>query len=175
MKTVILLSMLLGVVGCASTIVDRNFEAEEREYIKQHAEAAKDPLYAAPTADTIVAGNTDQVSVTLYKATPDKHEHLELQKWKATITNHNDYPVCVLVHWKLMDFEMISDYPDFTYVNSNSALTNYATMKQQIWNLDGTKFALPPSGYIDTMVVREPNTNTKRGLECVFEDTVHEH
>lgn len=174
MKILYVLLLLTTLVGCTPTIVERNFEAEEAAYIKKHGIAAKDPFYAPATPDYVVAGSEDHVLVTLFKDVPENYRGMQLQTWQASVFNHNDYPVCVLVQWKLMDFEMFSDYSDFTLIPANQQLLHFATMKQQIWNLDGTEFALPPSGYIHSLVVKEPNKNVKRGQECVFESEVEE-
>jgi hypothetical protein len=169
MLKILLVTSTMLLTGCF-TVVDRDFEAEEREYIKQHAAAAKDPLYGAPTPDTVVAATEDGVSVLMYKAAPEKRSGMDLQVWRSSIYNKNDYPVCVMVQWKLMDFEMISDYPDFSFIDAKSTMVNYATMRQQIWNLDGTAFALPPSGYVEKLIIREPNMNAKNKERCTFND-----
>ncbi len=170
MNLLLLLLILLPVVGCTPNIVDRDFEAEESAYIKEHGVAAKDPLYAPATPDTVFAGKENNVFVSMYKDKPEDYKGMKLQIWQATIVNHSDHPICALVHWKLMDFEMFSDYPDFTYLVSQQQILHFAEMRQQIWNIDGTEFALPPSGYIDQLIVKEPIKDAKKGTECSFED-----
>ena len=172
MNKLILVLALLA-TGCATNkIVDRDFEKEEKAFIKQHGEKAKDPMFSPATPDLIKAGEEDRVRITLYKGTSTvTQDHLELQNWYAIVKNYGSESKCVGVHWKLMDFEMITDYPDFTLLKPGQEIKNYATFKQQLWNLDGTRFALPPSGYIEKMIVVDPDN--KKG--CVFNsDTVIE-
>ncbi|MEM2159433.1 MAG: hypothetical protein QXN55_00575 [Candidatus Nitrosotenuis sp.] len=176
-KLLLILPFLLILVSCAHTVVDRDFEKEEAEYIKKYGVAAKDPFYAPPTPDHIMAGEKDDVRITIHKGTPTMHdsndsEHskIELQNWFAVLTNDSEKPVCVMTEWKLMDFELISDYPGFVYMSPNSQIVTYAHLKQQVWNIDGTKFALPPSGYVEDMIIRDPVKKAKVGDECVFDD-----
>ena len=165
MKKIILFVALFA-TGCATTkIVDRDFEKEEKEFIKKNGVAAKDPQFSPATPDLIKAGEEDDVRVTLYKGTSTKtKDNIELQNWYAIVKTYGSDPKCVGIHWKLMDFEMITDYPDFTLLKPKQEIKNYATFKQQVWSLDGTRFALPPSGYIEKMIVVDPDE--KKG--CVF-------
>ena len=165
------LLFLLLLNGCTPTIIDRDFEKEEAAYIKEYGIATKDPLYAPQTSNYIFAGNKDNVFVSMYKDIPDNYKGIKLQKWKATIVNHNDYPICAVIHWKLMDFELVSEYPDFIYLAPQQQVYKFAEMKQQIWNIDGTEFSLPPSGYIEDIILKHPTKNSKLGSECSFEDT----
>lgn len=176
MKFLLVLYTVVFAVGCSTSILERDFEKEEQEYIKTHGvKAAQDPLYQSPTSDTVVAGTLDNVIVTLYKSNTETRDNLSLQVWSASIFNHNNSAVCVAVIWKLMDFDLITDYPDFVFIEKNSSIFRYATMRQTIWDLSGTKFALPPSGYIKNMIVKTPSKNAKNGEECIFnEDTIEE-
>lgn len=176
-KLFLILPVLMTFIGCTPNIKDRDFEKEEAEFIKTHGVAAKDPFYAPPTPDHIMAGEKDDVRITIHKGSPTLHDandvdhnKIELQNWYAVLTNDGKKPVCVMTEWKLMDFEMISDYPGFVYMSPHSQIITYAHLRQQIWNIDGTKFALPPSGYVEDMDIREPNKKAKSGDECVFED-----
>lgn len=166
--------VMLMLTGCTATIVDRDFEKEEKDFIKKHGVEAKDPLYAPATPEYVLAGYSEHVLVSLYKGPSEKQDKIELQVWNATAVNHNDKPVCLMVHWKLMDFSLVTDYGDFTYLKPEQQILKYATMKQQVWNLDGTQFALPPSGYIDNMIIKEPIKDAKPGYECEFDTIVHE-
>ena len=103
----------------------------------------------------------DGVKIIIYKGqstiTQDK---LELQNWYAILKNDNKEPKCVAVSWRLMDFEMLTDYPEMISLKPGEEILNYAVFKQRIWNLDGTRFALPPSGYVGNMIVVDPDPKT---------------
>lgn len=163
------LACTLSLIGCA-TVVDRDFEKEEQDFIKQHGQAAKDPFFAPATPNDVIGANEDNIRVTIHKSKSDKVNGLELQNWKAVLTNDSEEDKCVAVLWKLMDFQLVTHYPEFLYLTPHQQILDYAELKQQIWNMDGTKFALPPSGYIQQMVIKEPNIKNKLGEECVFEN-----
>ena len=167
MKSIILI-VCLSLIGCAT--VDRDFEKEEQEFIKLHGVRAKDPFYAPDTPNDVLAGKKDGVRVTVHKGRPTKSEGFELQQWFAVLTNDSEEDKCIAVLWKLMDFELVTNFPEFIYLTPHQQIVNYASLKQQVWNMDGTKFALPPSGYIEQLDVRDPNLKNKPGQECIFED-----
>ena len=151
-----IIGMALLATGCAETIKDRDFEAEERAYIKQYGEnAKKDPQYQAPTKPDMMIGKEDKIYVMAIRKPNVRREHLDLQKWDIVVNNHNTGAKCVKFAWKLMDFELISNYPEWTYVKPDQ-IVKYGEMNQTVWDMSGTKFALPPSGYIDKMVVLDP-------------------
>jgi hypothetical protein len=175
MKKLVIVSLMLSVVGCA-TVIDRDFEAEERAYIKKYGEmAAKDPLYQASTPEHVLAADEDGVRVSIHKGVTEIiYRGMPLQEWYAVLVNDNDYPVCVQTQWKLMDFELVTDYPEAILVQANTSIPNYAKLKQTIWNIDGTEFALPPSGYVQSLGVREPKQGGKAGEECMFYDEMED-
>lgn len=173
MKKVLLSCIILGMTGCA-TVVDRDFEKEEAEFIKAHGKPADDPFYAPSTPDDVLAGKEDGVRITLHKIRPTVREGLSLQNWTAVLTNTNDEPKCVATIWKLMDFEMETPYPESTYIGANEQKIDYAFMRQVVWDIEGTKFALPPSGYIEKLFVVDPKKDAKPGEECLFEPEVQE-
>lgn len=167
MKTLsYILPVLNLIVGCTPTIVDRDFEKEEREYIKKYGEpAAKDPLYAAPTDKVVFAGEEDGIRITLARGADDKlSTEGGLQNWYAVAYNSNKEPKCFAVSWKLMDFELITDNITFVYLKPNETKYDYARFKQKVWDLDGISLVLPPSGYIDGILVKDP---TEKG-DCEF-------
>lgn len=170
-RAAIVLAML---AGCTPVIIDRDFEKEEAEFIKKYGELAKDPLYAPSTESVIKLAEEDGIEITLYKEQPDIYEGMLLDNWVAVLKNKTSENLCVLTLWKLMDFQMETDYADFSYIPANATIYGYAKFKQQIWSLDGTTFALPPSGYIDTLIVKEPNYDKPSSERCLFEDEPYE-
>lgn len=171
MKKIIVASVLMSMIGCTPIIKDRDFEKEERDYIKAYGiEAAKDPLYGAPTGTVIQAGEQDGVRVTMSRGVDDVSSSTgtKLQNWYAVVVNGNDEPKCVAILWKLMDFTMITDHTTFIYLKPYESLMDYAKFKQRMWDLDGVSLVLPGSGYIDTIFVEEP---TERN-DCDFQAEV---
>lgn len=170
MKKLIIVGCLI-LSGCAS-VQDRDFEAEEKAFIKAHGSAAlADPMYAPPTAPDVFAGKTDGVTITIHKIkstiTEDK---IELQNWNAVLTNTSKEDVCVATIWKLMDFELVTQYPELTYMHAGDSLQEYAVLKQQIWNMEGTRFALPPSGYVQELIVKPAKDTKIQSEKCEFEN-----
>jgi hypothetical protein len=171
MKKIMIVSMLL--TGCTHTVIDRDFDKEEAQFIKEHGEkAAKDPNFSPATPDNVVVAEEHDVKVSIHKVRPTIRNKLELQNWSAVITNNNEESKCAAVMWKLMDFELETNYPDFLYLQPKQQVVNYAKMKQVLWNIEGTEFALPPSGYVKEMLVVDPNKDAKKGEECVFESEI---
>ena len=168
MKKVIMIGCLLA-SGCA-TVQDRDFEAEEKQFIKEHGQAALDPLYAPPTASDIFAGKKDGVSITIHKMRSSVKDGIELQNWNAVLTNSSSENVCVATIWKLMDFELTTQYPELTYLHAGDSLTEYAVLKQLMWNIEGTKFTLPPSGYVQELIVKPANQSGDVSKYCEFEN-----
>lgn len=160
----------LFVVGCTPTIVDRDFEKEERAYIKKYGEPArKDPMYASPSKETVFAGDEDNVRITLAKGNDTILKNGDhLQNWYAVVFNNNMKAKCVAVNWKLMDFELITDDVTFVYLKPHQTKMDYAKFKQKVWDLDGISLVLPPSGYVDKIVVKDPTK--KNNCEFIDED-----
>jgi len=169
-KTSLLLVLPL-LVACTPNIVDRDFEKEEREYIKVHGELAKkDPLYGAPTSHKVESAREDGVVITLFKGKDVKEGGLDLQQWHAMVRNENDEPKCVNIAWRLMDFQMITEYAEYIYLKPYEEKVDYALMKQKVWELDGVRLVLPASGYVAAMDVREPSEKNN----CVYETEIIE-
>jgi len=157
MKRLILPALLL-LNACTPNIIDRDFEEEEAEYIRKYKSfAEKDPLWQNPTPDNMFLTKVDDVSVTIHKMRPDDDEGIMLQNWSVIVVNHNDTAKCVNIAWKLQGFKMVSDYPGFRLIQPKESILDYVKLKQTIWSMDGIKFALPPSGYIEQMEVNDPN------------------
>lgn len=170
-KILCLLIVTMVMVGCAHKVIDRDFEKEEQDYIKQYGKAANDPLWQAPTANDLLAGEEDGVRITIHKGASDQtKDDILLQNWYAVLTNDNDKPKCVNVAWKLMDFELITESPDYLFVKGHETKISYAHLKQKVWEMDGIRLALPASGYIQAMDVVSPKKDAKPGQECDFVD-----
>ena len=163
-----MLSLLL--VGCTPVIKDRDFDAEEKNYIKEHGVKANDPLWQSPTSNIIQAAKEDGILITLFRDPDIKEGELDLQQWHAVLSNKTDEAKCIQSSWKLQDFQMYTDYPDFIKVQPYEVVYTYARMTQQIWLMDGIKLILPPSGYVASLDIRDPDD---RGT-CTFETDVVE-
>lgn len=161
-KYLIVLSFLF-IVGCTPTIQDRDFEKEEVEYIRSHG---VDPMFAPATKDDIFMGRKDGITVSLHKDTSTYINGVESQNWFAVVTNENDDPKCVAIVWRLMDFEIINDNPELVYIKGHEINHNFTQLKQKLWYLNNVLFALPPSGYIHDVFIRDPDPKT----QCVFEN-----
>jgi hypothetical protein len=170
MKLFLTLTTLLLVVGCAPNIQDRDFEKEEREYIRKYGEKAeKDPLYQEPTEKVVFGGENDGIRVSLARMGDVRIKEGELQEWIATAYNENDEPKCFFIKWKLLDFELITDYYSFAYIDPHETIMDYAKMSQKVWELDGIKLILPASGYIEDIIVKDINEKGKTKREkCEF-------
>lgn len=157
MIRLLVISFLIALsVGCTPNIVDRDFEQEELDYIKKYGEIAKnDPLWAAPTEESIFLTRKDGISVTIHKQAPDDKEGIMLQNWSAIVTNHTEVDKCVMIAWKLMDFQIVEEHSGYTVVFAKEYILDYVKLKQLLWDISGTRFALPPSGYIDYMDVED--------------------
>lgn len=172
-KSIVILS-LITFIGCTPNIVDRDFEKEERDYIKQHGvKAEQDPLYAEPSQANMLAGEEDGIRVNMSRGADDVDDDGQtLQTWYAVAYNKNDESKCFAIQWKLMDFEMITDHTTFVYIKPHQSIMDYAKFKQKVWDLDGIKLVLPASGYIDTIFVRDPTE--KNDCEFIETDVVDE-
>jgi hypothetical protein len=170
MKYLAMFILSLLIVGCTPNIKDRDFDKEEKEYIKTHGVNAKDPLWQAPTKNLVEGGRSDDVIINIFRINDIREGELALQQWKVFLTNKNDEPKCVQVVWQLQDFQLYTDFPDFLLIKPKEIVHDYARMTQQIYEIDGLKLILPPSGKVANMDVRDPN---EKGL-CIFEADVEE-
>ena len=170
MKKLMIAVSLVLTTGCtAFTVVDRDFEKEEADYIRKYGvPAASDPLYAAPTGTVIEAANEDGVKVSLARGIDDIHPQTgdRLQSWYGTIYNSNDEPKCVAIQWQLMDFDLIADHSTYIYLKPKETLMDYAKFKQKFWDLDGVTLVLPPSGKIGAILVADPTEKN----DCEYAD-----
>lgn len=166
--------------GCA-TVVDIDPEQMEYDQIvkikgKQAAEVL-DPFASPPTPNSVIAGRKDHVVVFVTKSTPVKGpQNIKLDTWNVRASNFNDESKCVAIQWRLQDFEFESDYPTEFFIASQKTI-DLGKMRQTIWSLDGLTFAIPPSGYIQKMNVREPKAakskyagGTLEKETCIEED-----
>ena len=157
MKKLILIATL-AMTGCATQqIVDRDFDKEEIEYVKKHGiEAAKDPLWQEPSNPFGVLVDQDGIRVTAYRSADANDGVDKLQVWYVDVQNTTSDAQCVALNWKLQDFQLESNYETFIYIKPNLVLEKVATLTQKVWVLDGLKLVLPPSGYIDGVVIKDP-------------------
>lgn len=159
--------------GCTPNIIERDFEKEEAQRIKDLQKAKEDPFKNQPTPDYVKLIEEDGVYVEALKQHPVKGPGgVMLDVWVVNAVNTAEDPQCVTVNWKLQDFEFESDEPYEFLVPAHKTL-KIGKMKQTIWSFDDTFIAIPPSGYVDGIRVREPNVeklNGKIGCETPEED-----
>lgn len=165
MKKLILIAALV-MTGCATQqIVDRDFDKEEIDYVKKHGvPAEKDPLWQAPSEPFGVLVNQDGIRVTAYRSADTNDGVNNLQVWNIDVQNTTSDAQCIALNWKLQDFQLESNYETFIYVQPKQLLEKVATLTQKVWQIADMKVVLPPSGYIDGVVIKDP---TDKG-DCDF-------
>jgi len=170
---ILMTSLVMMLVGCA-TIKDRDFEKEEKEYIQKYGERAlADPLYQKDTPRMVSAANKDHVTVTLTRLPDGKHpKGPRLQNWVAVVSNHNEVDKCVSISWALMDFELITDNISYVKIPAHGYIADYAKFKQKVWEMNGITLALPPSGYITEIDVKDLDKDDKCDFIMDEEDIV---
>ncbi len=86
-------------------------------------------------------------------------------------TNTNREPKCVIVEWRLQDFEYESDLPTEFLIKGGQKLS-IAKMRQTIWSFDDVSFAaLSPSGKA-AIKVRDADVNKKTGkADCLPDES----
>lgn len=157
--------------GCA-TIVDVDPEKLEMEQIRKikGAQAKIDPFAADLTAPSVRLGQKDRVSIHANKQPDIKGpQDIKLQSWRINVVNSNVEPKCVTIAWKLMDFSFDSNYPYEFYMAPDTTI-HLGNMHQSIWDFDGVGIALPPSGYVQDMRVRDPEITQRRVRSTVERD-----
>jgi hypothetical protein len=123
------------------------------------------------TSGMVMLGDYGGVFVTAIKNTPiitfDKDYELKQDKWDIMITNGQEKDQCVAIYWKLMDFKFITEHENPFYIKGEDMI-HLGDMIQQVWEIQGVKFTLDPSGYIHWMGVRDPVKDAIKGEECLF-------
>lgn len=152
---------LISSISCTPNIKD--FDAEKMEYdqIQKIKKAQADPFNNPTTPDHVKVADNDDIYVTVTKGLPIKgHEGIKLDVWNIYAVNRSHTPKCVMINWKLQDFELESPLPyDFLIQDKESIQVGRAT--QTIWSFDGVAIAIPPSGYVDGMHVRDAEFDEK--------------
>jgi hypothetical protein len=157
-----LLLAIIFVQGCAPVIKDFDAGKIEREKVAQIKQIQL--LKPVPTPDFVRVADEDGVIVEVIKLKPIKgRAGINLDVWSINVSNKSDEPKCVAIDWKLMDFELETSLPYDFLVLDNETI-KLGRMKQTIWSFDDNAIALPPSGYVERMRVRdasfEKTTNT---------------
>ena len=134
---------------------------------------------AQKTADTILFGVKENISVMAVKTVPYKEiigDEVVQDKWDVVAANASDDDKCVTIIWQLMDFKYISEFPTEFFLKKHE-MKKVGTMIQVVWEIQGVKFVPESSGYIYWLGVRDPVEDAKKGDECTFnidEDDVTE-
>ena len=153
--TVVLTSALLT-TGCM-TIVDYDAEKAEAVQVAKIKKAQKDPFNNPSTPSYVkVAKDEDEgIYIEVMKLKPVKDSHgIMLDAWTVNAVSTSDKPHCVSVLWKLQDFEFESEQP-LEFLMTGKEVLKIGKMKQSIWSFDGAFIAIPPSGYVDALKVRD--------------------
>jgi hypothetical protein len=157
--------------GCVTI---QEYDAEKMEYlqVKNIKKAQSDPFYSENTPSTVRVIEEDDVYVEVHKLDSLKGaQDIELQVWSAMVTNNSDDDYCTTIAWKLQDFEFESPYPTEFLLKANEKIT-IGKMRQTIWAFDGAYIALPPSGYAESINLREPDVDKKTGIKsCEFDES----
>jgi hypothetical protein len=163
MKLIVLVYLFL--VGCAPNIIDIDSEKLEHAQIQNIKKTQSDPFKNEPTANQVKVADNDDVYVEVIKGTPFlSRENVKLDIWTIYATNRTEYPKCVLITWKVQDFELESELP-FEFIIKPRQSVKVGKMKQTMWSFDNTFIALPPSGYVDNMRVRHASLENGK-LTC---------
>lgn len=152
MKLIILFYLLL--VGCTPNIIEVDNEKLEYDQVHKIQKAQADPFISHATPDIVKVADNDDVYVNVVKGLPFLgRNNIKLDTWNIFAINRTEDAKCVLISWKVQDFELESELP-FEFVIKSKQTVNVGKMKQTIWSFDDALIALPPSGYVSNMRVR---------------------
>jgi hypothetical protein len=153
--------------GCAPVIIDINPSLQERDRANKIKIAQVAKVYGIATPNYVKVADKDNIIVTAIKSNSSTGpQKIQLDTWKVTAVNHGIVAKCVTIDWKLMDFELTTNLPYEFLIRSQETLS-VGKMTQTIWSFDDTALALPPSGYIGGMLVRDAEFDRKtRKLTC---------
>lgn len=165
--------LMIAVLSGCSSIQVQDYDAEkmEAEQIKGIKNAQrKDPFISEKTPDYVKLIDQDGIQIEVHRDVYLLgHDNIKLETWKANAVNNNPTAKCVTVDWKLQDFEFESNLPSEFLVKKYSSIF-IGKMRQTIWAFDGAFIALPPSGYVSGINVRDPDVNPKTGAESCEPD-----
>lgn len=163
-KLITILSIFIFVNGCAPIVIDFDSSKIEREKATKIKQAQNK---SNPTPDYVKIIEEDDIVVEVIKLKPTKGpQNIELQDWSISAINNADVPKCVLIGWKLQDFELVSELPNDFLIKEHSTI-KVGHAKQTIWSFDDVAIALPPSGYVDSILVRDaPYDDKLKKLSC---------
>ncbi len=166
------MASLLFIVGCGPKIIDYDPEKDTYDHMKNLSKAQADPFYAENTPDVVKLVKKDDIEIEITKMSPlVGRMGIKLDRWEAKAINYSKQPKCVIVDWKLMDFEYESSYPTEFLVEGYSIL-QFAKFTQTIWAFDrDTYLALPPSGYINDMSVRDADVDKNGKYDCLMDES----
>lgn len=149
--------------GCAPTIIDYDAEKEETLQVEKLKAAQKkeDPFNNPLTPPYVKLQDTDEVYVEVFKLKDiSDHRGVKLQNWEVFIGNKTDRHLCVIIDWKLQDFELESDQP-IDFLLKPKEFLDLGKMKQTIWSFDDVAIAIPPSGYIKEVKTQDSEIDEK--------------
>lgn len=153
--------LVLIASGCA-TVKDYDPEKEEILRAKKYGEMLKQE---EPTATTVAVGEMKNVTVFVEKAPPlTENELIERQVWHTYVANGNNQAKCVMLVWKLMDFEYASNEAARFYVPANSQRF-VGSMVQKVWDLNGLRFTVPASGLLYRLFVTDPKNHVQKNKD----------
>jgi hypothetical protein len=161
------------IIGCTPNIKEYDAEKVEMEQVNKIKKVQADPFYSNPTPDFVRVASDDDISIEVSKLKPVVgHQNIKLDVWVIKAVNNSTIPKCVAIDWKLQDFELETGLP-YEFIVLDKEVLNVGRMKQTIWSFDGAAIALPPSGYVDKLKVRDADFEKKTGkLTC---DTLEEN
>jgi hypothetical protein len=163
--------LVLFITGCG-TVRDYDPEKEEIARAKKHKEDTN--LYE-PTGPIVLVGEKKNISVIVEKIESIRDsEFADRQVWEVSVANTAKEDLCVMLVWKLMDFEYISSEPAKFLVPAHYQKT-VGKMISNIWDFNGFRVAPPASGYLYSMEISKPEANALLGEECnTFDKKVNE-
>lgn len=186
MKLIYLLPIIL-LAGCASGPLLEDWESlgeddiiniDVEKYEQARVQDIKNNSSVKFTDEDVIVGDVDDVVVRAVKTIPFHVATIKTdvtqEAWDIIATNENDDDKCITIYWKLMDFKFVSFYPSEFLVPGDSTGT-IGMMIQQVWEMEGVKFAPDASGYIQWMGVRDTVPDAVEGEECLYIETdIHE-
>lgn len=171
-KLVLAIALVLVSTGCM-TVRDFDGGKLESQQVDRIKQAQSNPNKPEPTPDYVKVADSDGVIVEVFKTKPIKgRKGIVLDVWKVTATNKDSTPKCVRIDWKLMDFNFDTALP-YEFVMKPTEQLKVGTMTQTIWSFSDTDaIALPPSGYVHNINVRDADFDDKtKQLTCDMLDS----